>query len=54
MQIEEGAKHFVATGVDDDVATLAANMKKMTEGELGNRLKGEMEKMTALDSTLLK
>ena len=54
MQIEEGAKQFVATGVDNDVNTLATKMKKMTEGELGNLLKGEMEKMTALDLTLLK
>ena len=54
MQIEEGAKQFVATGVDNDVATLAEKMKKMTEGELGNLLKGEMEKMTALDLNLLK
>ena len=54
MQIEEGAKQFVATGVDNDVTTLAENMKKMTEGELGNLLKGEMEKMTALDLNLLK
>ena len=33
--------------------TLAAKMKTMT-GELGNLLKGEMEKMTALDLTMLK
>ena len=54
MQIEEGAKQFVPTGVDNYVNTLATKMKKMTEGELGNLLKGEMEKMTALDLTLLK
>ena len=54
MQIEEGAKQLVATGVDNDVNTLAAKLKKMTEGELGNLLKGEMEKMVALDLNLLK
>ena len=39
MQIEEGAKQFIATGVDNYVNTLAAKMKKMT-GRTGESIEG--------------
>ena len=43
IKIEEGAKKFVATNVDDDVKSLSAKLKHFTESELGNLLKAEME-----------
>ncbi|MFM7985512.1 MAG: hypothetical protein ACKPKO_39980, partial [Candidatus Fonsibacter sp.] len=54
MKIEEGAKKFVETGVDNAVMSLASKMQQMTEGEIGNLLKTEMVKMTALELTLMK
>ena len=54
IKIEEGAKKFVATNVDDDVKSLSAKLKKFTESELANLLKAEMDKLTALDLTTLK
>ena len=54
IKIEEGAKKFVATNVDDDVKGLSAKLKHFTESELGNLLKTEMEKLTPLELTTLK
>ena len=54
IKIEEGAKKFVATNVDDDVKSLSAKLKHFTESELGNLLKAEMNKLTALDLITLK
>ena len=54
MKIEEGAKTFTATDVDNDVKNLSIKMKKMTESDMGNLLKTEMEKLSALELTTLK
>ena len=54
MKIEEGAKNFTATEVDNDVKDLSIKMKKMTESEIGNLLKTEMEKLSPLELTTLK
>ena len=54
MKIEDGAKKFTATGVDNDVQSLSIKLKRMTESEIGNLLKSEMEKSSALELTTLK
>ena len=54
MKIEEGAKKFTATEVDNDVQSLSIKMKRMTESEIGNLLISELEKMSALELTTLK
>ena len=54
MKIEEGAKKFTATDVDNDVKELSIKMKKMTESDIGNLLKSEIEKLSALKLTILK
>ena len=54
MKIEEGAKKSTATDVDNDVKSLSIKMKNMTESEIGNLLKSEMEKLSALELTTLK
>ena len=43
MKIEEGAKKFTLTDVDNDVKSLSIKMKNMTGSEIGHLLKYEME-----------
>ena len=53
MKTEEGANNVTATDVDNDVKSLSIKLKTMTESEIGNILKTEMEQMSPLDLTAL-
>jgi hypothetical protein len=54
MSSEKGAKNFVPTHVDENVMKLKDKLKQLTESEIGNLLRNELESRSVLDLTKLK